>query len=431
MPDVEATAPTPTAPPADTPARPAAGLLTLAGVASLGAGAIHAAAVGVHSEHRSAVIAFSVVAAAQLAWGVAAVARPHRLLVALGVAVQGAALGGWLLAKTTGIGFVAGLDESEAIQMADGVAAALAAAALLLALAGLVRAGAPAPSTAPRLALGRGALVVGVAGLSLAAMISAGSHSHPGGGHGHGEEVAAGDHAHGDAAAAGADHDPADGHHDGEEAGDGAAHDDHAAPTPRPYDPELPIDLSGMPGVTPQQQAAAENLIAITLIRLPKYADVAVAEADGFRSIGDGLTGHEHYINWDYIDDEHVLNPDYPESLVYDTTGDEKRLVSAMFMTKRGVSLDDVPEVGGPLTQWHVHDDLCFTAGDSPRVRGITTVGGECQPPLQKFDPTPMIHVWITPHRCGPFAALEGVGAGQIKEGEERLCDHAHGAGHG
>ena len=40
-----------------------------------------------------------------------------------------------------------------------------------------------------------------------------------------------------------------------------------------------------------------------------------------------------------------------------------------------------------------------------------------------------MIHVWITPHRCGPFAALEGVGAGQIVEGEERLCDHAHGEG--
>ena len=40
----------------------------------------------------------------------------------------------------------------------------------------------------------------------------------------------------------------------------------------------------------------------------------------------------------------------------------------------------------------------------------------------------PMIHVWITPHRCGPFAALEGVGGGQIAEGEARLCDHAHGS---
>ena len=29
-----------------------------------------------------------------------------------------------------------------------------------------------------------------------------------------------------------------------------------------------------------------------------------------------------------------------------------------------------------------------------------------------------MIHVWIEPHPCGPFAALEGVAAGTIAEGE-------------
>ena len=39
-----------------------------------------------------------------------------------------------------------------------------------------------------------------------------------------------------------------------------------------------------------------------------------------------------------------------------------------------------------------------------------------------------MIHVWIVPHECGPFAALEGVGAGSILEGEQRWCDHAHGS---
>ena len=31
---------------------------------------------------------------------------------------------------------------------------------------------------------------------------------------------------------------------------------------PKPYDPALPIDLGGVEGVTPQQQAAAENLLA-------------------------------------------------------------------------------------------------------------------------------------------------------------------------
>ena len=39
-----------------------------------------------------------------------------------------------------------------------------------------------------------------------------------------------------------------------------------------------------------------------------------------------------------------------------------------------------------------------------------------------------MIHVWITPHECGPFAALDGIGGGQVPDGETILCDDAHGA---
>lgn len=43
-----------------------------------------------------------------------------------------------------------------------------------------------------------------------------------------------------------------------------------------------------------------------------------------------------------------------------------------------------------------------------------------------KLAPVPMIHVWIVPQVCGPFAALEGIGAGQIKPGQQRLCDTVH-----
>ena len=215
--------------------------------------------------------------------------------------------------------------------------------------------------------------------------------------------------------------------------GHGGGHgSDHAdAPTPKPYDPTKPIDLSGMPGVAPEQQAAAENLIAVTLVRLPQWADYRVAEAAGFRSIGDGLTGHEHFIQWDWINDDIVLDPDFPESLVYEPQPDgSKKLVSAMYMLPDTVALDDVPDIGGPLMQWHIHDDLCFTNDpEAPRVATVTAVGGACPAGLNKFAPAPMIHVWIVPHRCGPFAALEGVGAGQIVEGEERLCDHVHGSG--
>jgi hypothetical protein len=87
-----------------------------------------------------------------------------------------------------------------------------------------------------------------------------------------------------------------------------------------------------------------------------------------------------------------------------------------------------VPDVGGPLTQWHIHADLCFTnEPGNYQVRGLTRADGTCSPPLVQPAQAPMIHVWIVPQRCGPFSALEGVGAGQIKPGEQRLCDHVHG----
>jgi hypothetical protein len=207
-----------------------------------------------------------------------------------------------------------------------------------------------------------------------------------------------------------------------------------AAIAPKPYDPTMPIDLSGVPGVTPQQQAAAENLIAVNVLRLPQWSDYTVAEAAGFRSIGDGGRpgAHEHFINWEWINDDVILDPDEPESLVYEVQADgSRKLVSAMYMLPNDVGLDEVPDIGGSLMQWHVHENLCFsTDPEAPRVAGITDAAGNCPPALQKFDPSSMIHVWITPHPCGPFAALEGVGAGQILDGEERLCDEAHGSGH-
>ena len=203
-----------------------------------------------------------------------------------------------------------------------------------------------------------------------------------------------------------------------------------AVPT-KPYDPTQPIDLGGVAGVTPQQQAAAENLVALNVVRLPQWADYKVAEAAGFHSIGDGLTGFEHFIKWDWINDDVALDPDHPESLVYSPQPDgSKKLVSAMYFLPDTVTLNDVPDVGGALMQWHIHDNLCFTNDPvAPQVRGITSSNGACPAPLQPMRPAPMIHVWITPNKCGPFAALEGIGAGQIADGATRLCDVAHGSG--
>jgi hypothetical protein len=204
-----------------------------------------------------------------------------------------------------------------------------------------------------------------------------------------------------------------------------------AAVATKPYDPTQPIDLGGVAGVTAEQQAAAENLVALNVVRLPKWSDYKVAEAAGYHSIGDGSTGFEHFIKWDLINDDVALDPDHPESLVYQPQPDgSKKLVSAMYFLPDTVALTDVPDIGGALMQWHIHDNLCFTDDPvQPLVRGVTDSNGSCPAPLVKFTPAPMIHVWITANKCGPFAALEGVGAGQIADGETRLCDAAHGTG--
>ena len=208
-------------------------------------------------------------------------------------------------------------------------------------------------------------------------------------------------------------------------------HNDHEPVETKPYDPELPIDLGGLEGVTLQQQAFAENLVAATVRDLPQWADLDAVEAAGFHSIGDAGTGHEHYIQWDWIDDDVWLDPDYPESLVFEPQPDgTKLLVSAMYMLPGDYALEDIPDWGGALMQWHVHGDLCFTDDPvAPQVAGLKPIGGTCGPPLVDLVTAPMIHVWIRPHECGPFAALDGIGGGQVLEGEEVLCDHAHGAG--
>jgi hypothetical protein len=393
------------------------GWLAVPGLASLGAGAIHAAAIGVHSEHRQAVLVFALLAAFQVGWGALALTRRGPLpVVLIGAAGNLLAFGGWVLAKTSGIGFVEGLDVKEGIQFADGTAAALALAAVVLALVVHFGVARQLPHPTTRWTLLTVGVAVAVTSLTVPAMVSAGSHHHAEGeaGHSHGEatSVAAGAPGHTHTAA------------------DGSTSSGTAAIAPKPYDPTQPIDLSGVPGVTPEQQARAENLIAVTLLRLPKYSDPATAYAAGYRSIQDAVTGYEHYINWAYLDDGKILDPDYPESLVYRAYRDGRReLQAAMFMLTPRDTLDTVPDVGGALTQWHIHDNLCFT--DEPgdyKVRGLTNPDGSCTPPLVKPAQAPMLHVWIVSHPCGPFAALEGVGAGQIKPGETRLCDHAHGA---
>jgi hypothetical protein len=401
---------------------------------------------------------------------------------------------GWVLAKTTGIAAVEGLEAAEGPGFADTLAAVLAMVAAGGALAALA-----APGWRPRVpGVGQAAGAAAVTVLVAAAMVSTGGHSHGDGGHDHdqttahsdddghmhGEGHSAAGTAHGHGARAGdhrheadgnghdhddshapgrhddthapgdhdheagdhdddthqpGDHDPGDHDDDAHEPGDHdpADHDDdthdpggHGPGLTKPYDGTLPVDLSGVPGVSPEQQASAEALVTDTIIELPRFADPADAAAAGYRSAGDAFTGHEHFINWPLLSDGRILDAEHPESLVYRVgPGGRRTLVAAMYMLEPGSTLDTVPDVGGPLVQWHVHRDLCWSGEENAwRVTSVTPPQLDCPTGSSRRAEVPMVHVWTVAHPCGPFAALEGVSGGQVGDGEEVLCDHAHGS---
>ena len=443
----------------------------VAGLASLGAGAIHAAAIGIHAEHATLSRLFVVVAAAQLAVGLITLVRGGRSMLALNVLVNGGAVAAWVVTRTSGVAWIEGLETTESPQFADTACAALGALAAGAALLAILR------GTTRTSGVRLGVPAVALGALTVAAMMYGGTHVHSES-HGEAESAAGEDNTHGAdagavAAAAGTEEvahphpaEPAgveeaaatDDHHAAateepatEEpatedhhvaAGEAAATEDHghaeeaaitetAAVWPRAWDPASPVDFSGVDGVTPEQQARAEALVSATLRDLPQFADVTTLPALGYRSIGDGGTGFEHFVNYGFIADDAFLDPTKPESLVYQVDGDARTLVSAMFIAKQ-TPLDDpvLVDYGGQLMQWHNHPNLCWAGtDDGPKVVGVLDPAGNCPAgSVNAGGDNPMVHVWIAPHECGPFAALEGHGAGQADPATGTRVDQC---GHG
>lgn len=185
------------------------------------------------------------------------------------------------------------------------------------------------------------------------------------------------------------------------EPGEAVGHQAHGAGVPRPgtFLPVVPAR-----DATPAEAAATIELVRATRATLARYADPALAAADGYRV--SGLSGIDfHAVNPAYEQDGRSLDPERPEALVYAVAPDgQPVLLGAMFMMPVG---RPGPTIGGPLTVWHGHEQVCFSL-TPPGLAGLLSPFGTCPVGTINMPRTAeMIHIWTVPGAPQPIGDLD------------------------
>ena len=146
---------------------------------------------------------------------------------------------------------------------------------------------------------------------------------------------------------------------------------------------------SGSP--TAAQQAAADQLVAQTKATLAKYASLSAATAAGYVPATNPNGRVVHYANWSAARSD-GFDPSNPAFLVYANTLNGPVLMGAMYLGPAPCTPG--PDIGGPLTQWHAHDNLCLSGG---QVVGRTSASGTCATGVHNTNTYFMLHVWTEP----------------------------------
>jgi len=161
---------------------------------------------------------------------------------------------------------------------------------------------------------------------------------------------------------------------------------------------------------TAAELAAAAKLVADTKAAVSRYVDLKIAIASGYQPLEPPDFQIVHYVNPSYMTDADILRPDHVQSLIYYNGKQGPMLIGAMYiMPRRGMP---GPEVGGPLTVWHQHSNICFDNTTGMAVAFAHSgffdnndKSGSC-PRGSTNKTTPlMLHVWLIDNPGGPFAS--------------------------
>jgi hypothetical protein len=162
--------------------------------------------------------------------------------------------------------------------------------------------------------------------------------------------------------------------------------------------------------VTPEQQAAAQRLVEETRAGIAPYQDVRLALAAGYRPTAP-FGPAVHYTNQRVADHGSPLDPRHPAALVYANTRHGAVLLGAMYqMPKVG---QPGPDIGGAITPWHYHTNVCISL-PGLFISGLSTPFGACPPGSVRITSADQLHVWTAPNPNGPFGDLDDAWARRL-----------------
>ena len=162
---------------------------------------------------------------------------------------------------------------------------------------------------------------------------------------------------------------------------------------PPPHASDLSPATGASGAATDGERHRADALVARVTAGLDRFAELPAAVAAGYVPATDPHGYVVHYANWDVVRRGVVLDATAPSSLVYANTVDGPVLLGAMFMGP--APCRPGPDVGGPLTVWHAHDDLCLSAAHE--VVGRSDGSGSCATGRHNVSAFFMLHVWTAP----------------------------------
>ena len=154
--------------------------------------------------------------------------------------------------------------------------------------------------------------------------------------------------------------------------------------------------------VTADQLSAAMKLWDDTRSGTERLQDFKTAQAEGYRQITPWVGGLAHFHNQAYFAAGKTLDPTKPEELIYlRNQRGAITLVGIMYLAQPGQA---GPKVGGVLTSWHAHDNLCYTP-NRQMVVALADASGKCPTGTIYNGVTPeMLHVWLVNNPNGIFS---------------------------